>query len=204
MIRSAILLARSSLLSVLFLAAALLTLVTVLSDAPEEDTSSGSGLAGALAPMAKPRPPGAESPPALRVALFDPERRPETIAGSIDDLRGLAAPPPPPADVAISGVLLDGHTAKAMLAVTGGSPAWSSVGAEVGGWRVASIDAAGAVLEHDGRSVTLKVADRLRTRGHPAADGGAPPGPQTGDGGPPQGAPADTFVPPDPVDPQKP
>lgn len=199
MISTVIRLARTSLLSLLFLAAALLTLVSVLTDPPGEAAESGPDLATTLAPVPKPRGQTREGATALRVALFDPERRPETVAGSIDDLRGLATPPPAPANVVLSGVLIDGHTARAMLNVIGGQAGWSAVGAEVGGWRVASIDAEGAVLEHDGRSLALKVADRWKTRGQPHADAAAPDAAPASEpaGGP---APADTLTPPDPVD----
>ena len=210
MIRTVLHLARSSPLLVLFLAAAILTLTNVLSDAPDDSVEAGPKLATALAPVPKPRGPPSDGAAALRIALFDPERRPETISGSIDDLRGLAtAPPPAPANVAISGVLLDGPRAKAMLNVIGGPVSWTGVGAEIGGWRVASIDAAGAVLEHDGQNLVLKVADRWKTRGaaHGGATGGdaaagAPTAPDPS-GGPPA-ATEDTLVPPDPVDPSKP
>ena len=198
MISTVIRLARTSLLSLLFLSAALLTLVSVLADPPAEPAGNGPDLAASLASVPKPRGQTSEGATALRVALFDPERRPETVAGSIDDLRGLATPPPAPANVVLSGVLIDGHTARAMLNVIGGPAGWSAVGAEVGGWRVASIDAAGAVLEHDGRSLALKVADRWKTRGQPHADAatpGAAPAPDTF-GGP---GSADTLTPPDPV-----
>lgn len=206
MIRTIVHLARSSPLSVLFLAAALLTLASVLSDPPGDPVEAGPKLAAALAPVPKPRRQPSEGAAALRIALFDPERRPETVSGSIDDLKGLTtAPPPAPINVAISGVMLDGHKARAMLNVIGGPVAWSSVGAEIGGWRVASIDASGAVLEHDGQNLTLKVADRWKTRGSAHGDPAPPgaPGAPDPSGGPPAAA-ADTLVPPDPVDPAKP
>lgn len=198
MIRTVVLLARTSLLGVLFLAAALLTLFSVMADSPDESAEPQPNLAAALAPMPKPRRQAGDGPAALRIALFDPERRPETVAGSIDDLRGVAAQPAPePANVAISGVLLDGSKVRAMLNVIGGPAGWSGVGAEIGGWRVASITAEGAVLEHEGRSLVLKVADRWKTRGQPHAD--APPTPPAAAPPDPAGA-ADTPVAPDPVE----
>ena len=198
MIPTVIRLARTSLLSLLFLSASLLTLVSVLADPPGEPAESGPDLATTLAPVPKPHGQTSEGATALRVALFDPERRPETVAGSIDDLRGLATPPPAPANVVLSGVLIDGRTARAMLNVIGGAASWTAVGADVGGWRVASIDAEGAVLEHDGRSLALKVADRWKTRGQPHADAGAPGAAPAADSSGGQGS-ADTPTPPDPV-----
>ncbi|MDX7951718.1 hypothetical protein P7D22_11120, partial [Lichenihabitans sp. Uapishka_5] len=155
MISTAILLVRTSLVRVLFLAAALMTLATVWSDAPPEPDDAEGGMAAALVPAPQPHAASGDPPPALRIALFDPERRPETIAGSIDDLRGAAAPPPL-ADITITGVLLDGRVRRAMLGVAGGATAWTALGADIGGWHLASIDAEGAVLERDGRSVALK------------------------------------------------
>jgi hypothetical protein len=111
------------------------------------------------------------------------------VSGSIDDLKPKSAADVSQLPVAISGVLLDATGRKAMLTVGGGAPTWNAVGADVGGWHVASIDADGAVIERDGESVALKIADRykLRTKGK-ATPSPEQPGPDSNDKPPDEGA----------------
>jgi hypothetical protein len=211
MIRSALLLIRTSVFSVFVLAGALMTLVDALWSEPGDDNDVVGSSIPSLAPLPKSGAPAGAAAAALRIPLFDPERRPETLAGSIDDLR-LSSPSPPqsPVDVAISGVMVGGGKRRAMLAVAGGRSAWSDVGAEVGGWRVTAVDADGALLERDGQTLALKIADRLKNRSKPrATDGAAGAGttdqplannaPQPPDAGGPS-----PLTPPDAVDSQHP
>lgn len=184
MIRSALLLIRTSMVSVAVLAAALLTLVNVLSSEPGDTADAALPSMPSLAPLPKAVVPAGNAAAALRVPLFDPERRPESIAGSIDDLRIGATPPPAVADVVISGVLVFGHMRRAMLTVAGGHATWSDIGTEVGGWHVAAIDAGGARLERDGQVLALTMADRFKARSKAHADastGSGPDSPPAGD-----------------------
>lgn len=194
MIRSAVLLVRTSLVSVLFLTTALTTLGSVLFDSGGlgDDTSAES--LPALTPIVKQRP-SETAAVARRSALFDPARRPETVSGSIDDLKPRSGTDTPKSPVSIAGILFDGATRKAMFSVGGGVPAWTSVGADVGGWRVASVNAEGAVIERDGETVALKIADRYKLHAKAA--------PEQSDAVPaePQGEPAAT---PDPAVPPAP
>lgn len=212
MIRSALLLIRTSVFSVLVLAGALMMLVDALSSEPGDDNDAAGSSIPSLAPLPKTGAPAGAAAAALRIPLFDPERRPETLAGSIDDLRlGSTPPPPAPVDVAISGVMVGGGKRRAMLAVAGGRSAWSDVGAEVGGWRVAAVDADGALLERDGQTLALKIADRLKNRSKSrpadgAAVAGTPDQPPPTDNAPqpPDAGGPSPLTPPDAVDPQHP
>ena len=200
MIRFTLLLIRTSLPVVMFLTVAIMTLASVMSGDPGDDTGPASGSIPSLAPLAKLRAGGGPTM-AQRVALFDPGHRPETLSGSIDDLKAKPAGDTGPSPVAISGVLLSGEIRRAMLTVEGGRSTWSTVGGEVGGWRVASIDASGAVLERDGQSLSLKVADRYAQRAKrteaASTSGASSPDNFASDAGPPPGVPANADVPPD-------
>ena len=163
MIRSAVLLVRTSTLSVMFLTAALFTLGSVLFDDPAAVSEPPGDPFPSLAPIT--RPPAGERARAIPAsALFDPARRPETLSGPIDDLRPKSETDAVQAPVTLSGVLLDGGQRKAMLTLGAGSPVWSAVGADIGGWRVASIDREGAVIERNGESLALRIADRYKLR----------------------------------------
>lgn len=203
MIRSALLLIRTSLPSVLVLAGAVLTLSNVMSAEPGDEADAGVASMPSLAPLARGATPTGNAAAALRVALFDPERRPETLSGSIDDLRVGPTAPPVVSDVAISGVMVGGGRRRAMLAVAGGHSIWSDVGAEVGGWHVAAVDAGGALLERDGQTLALTIADRLKNRSKPHSDAASSPGAEAppGSDAPPPASPGspDPLVPPDPT-----
>ncbi|MCW6508714.1 hypothetical protein [Lichenifustis flavocetrariae] len=203
MIRFTFLLIRTSLPVVTFLTAGVMTLASILSGDPGDNAGPASGSIPSLAPLPKPRT-GSTPAIAQHVALFDPGHRPETVSGSIDDLRAKPAGDAGPSPVAISGVLLSGDLRKAMLAVEGGRAAWSTVGSEVGGWHVTSIDASGAVLERDGQSFSLKVADRYAQRAKHPGEPSAPassssPDNPVPDAGQPPGAASDAFAPPDAI-----
>ena len=76
-----------------------------------------------------------------------------------------APPPPPPADpgLAVGGVIITGQAKKAYLFnKTDRTGSWLVEGEEITGWKVKSIDSAGAMLTKDGRDVELPLYTQSR------------------------------------------
>jgi hypothetical protein len=114
--------------------------------------------------------------------LFSPSRRPppEPIVQSVEPV---AAPPPPPPDLVLSGIVMDGQNARAVVRVGADKRiVHAQIGDNIDGWRVSQIDGRTLVLSLDGRSVTFTLFNRQVDQGNYGAASNA----SGGSAGPPQ------------------
>jgi hypothetical protein len=111
--------------------------------------------------------------------LFSPTRRPPPPPPPVVHTAEPPPPPPPPPSVTLSGVVMDGDEFRAIIRT---GPAAGTmrvrVGDDIGGWKVAQIEARRLVLVLDDRVATFSMF-----AGNDA-NGAARGGPQTPTGGP--------------------
>jgi hypothetical protein len=107
--------------------------------------------------------------------LFSPTRRPPPTSPTI--VEGPPPPPPPPAPpaVALLGVVMDGESARAIIRP---SPAEKmtrvGIGDDVGGWKVAQIEARRLVLSLGERLATFEMFSGKATKAEQQTDSVAP------------------------------
>lgn len=88
--------------------------------------------------------------------LFSPTRRPPPPPPVNVQGPPPPPPPPPPPDVALFGIVMDGENARAIIRASPSDKVTRvGIGDDVGGWKVAQIDARKLVLMLDGRLATF-------------------------------------------------
>ena len=91
--------------------------------------------------------------------LFSPSRRPppRPVAQAPEP----TAPPPPPPDLVLSGIVMDGESARAVVRVGAEKKVVrAQIGDDIGGWTVSQIEGRKLVLSLDGRFVTFTLFNR--------------------------------------------
>jgi hypothetical protein len=133
------------------------TTATLAADAPAED-SSGVTLSNPLAAQSLERLSATVDRP-----LFSPTRRPPapSFARTPEPLAPAAAPP----DLVLSGIVMDGERAHAVVRVGAEKKILhAQIGDDIGGWTVSQIDGRELVLSLDGRFVTFTLFNRKGDR----------------------------------------
>jgi hypothetical protein len=121
--------------------------------APAQD-SSGVTLSNPLAAQSVERLSATVDRP-----LFSPGRRPppRPVAQAPEP----TAPPPPPPDLVLSGIVMDGESARAVVRVGAEKKVVrAQIGDDIGGWTVSQIEGRKLVLSLDGRFATFMLFDR--------------------------------------------
>jgi general secretion pathway protein N len=91
--------------------------------------------------------------------LFSPSRRPPP--GPVAQAPEPTAPPPPPPDLVLSGIVMDGESARAIVRVGAEKKVVrAQIGDDIGGWTVSQIEGRTLVLSLDGRFVTFTLFNR--------------------------------------------
>jgi hypothetical protein len=149
-----------------FAALLLVSSPTIAAEAlPQVDVQPGAALSSPLAGQ-----PFDHLSATRKRPLFSPTRRPPPLPEPI--VRGPEPPPPPlpPPHVALFGIVMDGDEARAIVRT---SPADHVVrvriGDDVGGWKVAQIEARRLVLALDGRVATFTMFTGNSAGGAPNA-----------------------------------
>ena len=94
--------------------------------------------------------------------LFSPSRRPPApppppVARAPEP----PAPPPPPPDLVLSGIVMDGEGARAVVRVGAEKKnKRAQIGDDIGGWMVSQIEGRRLVLSRDGRFATFTLFSR--------------------------------------------
>jgi hypothetical protein len=107
---------------------------------------------------------------AIERAPFDPDRRPSGQRYLMPGERVVRAPvreerpePPPAPDFRVLGTVAGPNGGVAVIAVEDEPPRVVSMGSEISGYRVASIDGGRVVMSGQGRNLALEVPDALPT-----------------------------------------
>jgi hypothetical protein len=91
--------------------------------------------------------------------LFSPSRRP--TPAPVAQAPELPVPPAPPPDLVLSGVVMDGKSARAVVQVGAEKKILrAEIGDNIGGWTVSRIEGRKLVLSLDGRFVTFTLFNR--------------------------------------------
>ena len=91
--------------------------------------------------------------------LFSPTRRPP--APSVTSTPEQQAPAAPPPDLVLSGIVMDGESAHAVVRVGAQKKiVYARIGDDISGWKVSQIEARELVLSLDGRSITYTLFNR--------------------------------------------
>jgi hypothetical protein len=90
--------------------------------------------------------------------LFSPSRRP--APGPIARAPELPMPPVPPPDLVLSGIVMDGDSARAVVRVGAEKILRTQIGDKIDGWTVSQIEGRKLVLSLDGRFATFTLFNR--------------------------------------------
>jgi hypothetical protein len=92
--------------------------------------------------------------------LFSPSRRP-TLIPPVGHAEPPQAPPPPPPSLVLSGVVMDGQSARVVVLVGAeGRILHARIGDEIDGWKVSQIEGRRLVLSLGGRFATFTLFNR--------------------------------------------
>ena len=90
--------------------------------------------------------------------LFSPSRRPP---GPVAQAPEPPVPPAPPPHLVLSGIVMDGQSARAVVRVGAERKILhAQIGDDIGGWKVSQIEGRKLVLSLDGRVATFTLFDR--------------------------------------------
>jgi hypothetical protein len=91
--------------------------------------------------------------------LFSPNRRPPLPP--VAQTRESAPPPSPLPDLVLSGIVMDGESARAVVRVGAEKKSLrAQIGDDIGGWKVSQIEGRKLVLSLDGHSATFTLFNR--------------------------------------------
>jgi general secretion pathway protein N len=103
--------------------------------------------------------------------LFSPSRRPRP--GPVAQAPEPPVPPAPPPDLVLSGIVMDGQSARAVVRVGAAKKILhAQIGDNIGGWTVSQIEGRKLVLSLDGRFATFTLFNRKVDQGN-SGDGTA-------------------------------
>jgi hypothetical protein len=132
-----------------------LTTTALGADAPAQDLH-GVTLSNPLAAQSMERLSATVDRP-----LFSPSRRPTLIPPVGQDAEPPQAPPPPPPSLVLSGVVMDGQSARVVVLVGAeGRILHARIGDEIDGWKVSQIEGRRLVLSLGGRFATFTLFNR--------------------------------------------
>jgi general secretion pathway protein N len=91
--------------------------------------------------------------------LFSPSRRPPPRP--VAQAPAPPAPPAPPPDLVLTGIVMDGESARAVVRLGAEKKILhAQIGDDIGGWKVSQIEGRKLVLSLDGRFATFTLFDR--------------------------------------------